>query len=384
MLSVLWLKLKRMALEAPLYVIMMLMAILLSFIFGNAVFNNNEQRVYVVNYDDSEFTQSFINNLDENTYAFVFVEEEEAKRNIQKGSGIAAMIIPNDFSENRGDAQITLLQTTNSVEVMGFKNAINAAYSKTLHLHFLQGYIEEELGGDRAINIEDVELLYNENMGEGALIKVISTMFGVDEYDYNYEANIHYLMGFNIFFVMFSIIFTIGSILEDKHLKIWDRMKISPLKNAQILAGNFIPTYVVGIIQMGIVLFAGQYLFSMNLGNSVFLIYLIFMIYTLTATCLGLFLCSILKNYEQLDSLVPIVAVSTGMIGGCMWPLSIINSRFMLALSTITPQRWAMQATQDIAIYNAGFGDILKNIIVLLIMATIFFTASLLIMKKKY
>ena len=69
------------------------------------------------------------------------------------------------------------------------------------------------------------------------------SVLDADDFDENFYENIHYLMGFNIFFVMFSIIFTMGSILEDKKLRTWNRIRISPLSSRAVLAGNFIPSY---------------------------------------------------------------------------------------------------------------------------------------------
>ena len=380
MLSVFWLKSKRMLQEAPMYVIMMLMAIVLSFIFGVAIFGGSAQRVYIVDYSDSEFTQDFLDFLNENkTYSFEILKEDKATSNVQRGEGIAAIVIPEGFGEEGNTLNIII--TTESIEVMTLKNFMSDTYARMRHLDFLHGYIEEEKGEE--VNFADVVVTYNEQMGENSLVKTLFSILGAGNRDTNYENNIHFMMGFNIFFVLFSIIFTIGTILEDKQLKIWRRMKISPLNNFQILAGNFIPTYAIGLFQMAIVLLVGQFMYNMDLGNAIYLIFAVFSVYVLTATCLGLFLSALLKNYEQLNSLAPIVLVSTSMLGGTMWPLEIINSELMLTIANFTPQRWAMLATREIAVYGAEFTDIIKPLAVLLLMAFILFSASILIMKKK-
>lgn len=41
-----------------------------------------------------------------------------------------------------------------------------------------------------------------------------------------------------------NIVFTMGSILEDKKLRTWNRIRISPLSSRAVLAGNFIPRWL--------------------------------------------------------------------------------------------------------------------------------------------
>jgi ABC-2 type transport system permease protein len=189
-------------------------------------------------------------------------------------------------------------------------------------------------------------------------------------------------MGYNIMFVMFSIIFTIGSILEDKKLNTWNRIRIAPISGASVLAGNFIPTFLVGAIQMAIVFFAGQMLFGINLGASIGPIIIVFAMFTLAVTCLGLLLATALRTYEQLNAAAPVIIVATSMLGGCMWPLSIV-SEGLRRVADFTPQRWALGAAEHLAVYGGGLSSVMTNILVLGAMALVFFAVSVVLYNKK-
>lgn len=388
MASILWLKFKRMRTEVMMYVIMMVMAIVLSFVFGTAIFGgNNIPRVYISDNDHSEATESFVQNIDSNAYTIEFCTALEAEILVAKGEALAAIVIPKGFGESlkNGNAGITMLKTADNTDIMALENAISTAAGKTAHIYALHGALANTLANVdiTAPSLDDVREQHIDRMGENAIVKVTMNVVGTDEYDDTFAGNVHFMMGFNIFFVLFSIVFTIGSILEDKKLNTWDRMKISPLSGTAILAGNFIPTFLVGVAQMGIVLFAAQFLFGVDFGASLAPIFLVFVVFALTSTCLGLLLSTLFNTYEQLNAATPVIIVSTSMLGGCMWPLNIVGSDFLVKLANVMPQKWALEATESLAVFGGGIGSVLTNIFVLLGMALVFFVVSVVLYNKK-
>jgi ABC-2 type transport system permease protein len=372
MKAILTLKFKRMLQEISLYVIMILMAVLLTFIFSKAMAGGGAKRVYVTDLDDTEYSRMFLDYLYQSPYSFEKASKNNAIKQVQRSGAVAAIVIEKGLMDS---PKIEIIYGSDSIEAAAIKNAAEQAYDSMVHLYFLQEYISEN---GEPLSIGETQAAQN------SIDKLVGTVLNIKnapKYDALLENNFHFLMGFNIFFVTFSIIFTIGSILEDKQLKIWQRMRLTPIGSIKILLGNFLPSFMAGVAQMAVVLFVGQYLMGIKLA-SLGTVLLVFTVYSLTATCLGLFLCAILKNYAQLNSLTPIITVSTSMIGGCMWPLSIINSPVMLMAANFTPQRWAMQGAMRGAILGKS-ADILSSLLILLGMAAVFFTVSVIVLQRE-
>jgi ABC-2 type transport system permease protein len=84
-------------------------------------------------------------------------------------------------------------------------------------------------------------------------------------------------------------------------------------------------------------------------------------------------LSSVVKTHGQLSTISPILLTSTSMLGGAMWPLEIVQSKILLFLASLTPQKWAIEGMERIVMYGGGLSDILPNIAVLCLMTTIFF-----------
>lgn len=386
MTAILWLKAKRMRQDVLMYVIMTFMALFLTFVFGNAMFGGSgAQRVYVADHDGSALSAAFIDAFDTDAYALSSMNEQEAQTAVSKQEAIAAIIIPEGFESrvNGGAAQITLLRTADSADIIALEGAVRSAYQSAAHAFKLHSALGETLGaaGLGAPSAEEVQSELAERL-ENKPITVNHAILDASDFDERFAENIHYMMGFNIFFVMFSIMFTMSSILEDKKLHTWNRIRISPLSTGAVLGGSFIPTYVVGLAQMAIVLFMGQLLFGIDLGASLLPVFAVFAVFVLAASCLGLLLAVLFKAYEQMNAAVPVIIVGSSMLGGCMWPLSIVGP-VMQNIAKGLPQFWALDATESLAVYGAGFGDVTLNLGVLFGMALVLFALSMIIYNKK-
>ncbi len=387
MAAILWLKLKRMRQDIVMYVIMTFMAVFLTFVFGNAMFGGGgAQRVYVVDNDNSAFSSSFVETFGTDAYALESKTQEEAESAVAKGEVLAAMTIPQGFEDSVRDdsAEVTILRTADSAGILMLENAVRTSYQNAAHVYRLHSMLGAALDAE-GIDTPSLDMVQDEftQRMEDKPITVSHSVLDADDFDENFYENIHYLMGFNIFFVMFSIIFTMGSILEDKKLRTWNRIRISPLSSRAVLAGNFIPAYVVGLLQMAIVLFLGQMLFGIDLGDAMLSVFVVFAAFVLAASCLGLLLAVAFKGIEQMSAAVPVIIVGTSMLGGCMWPLSIVGSDVLIGIAKGMPQYWALDAAEKLAAYHSGLGDVLMNIGVLLGMSLVLFAVSMLIYNKK-
>ena len=137
-----------------------------------------------------------------------------------------------------------------------------------------------------------------------------------------------------------------------------------------------IVAYIVGVIQISVLIIGGKYLLGIDWGSSITGILMVAGSFVFTVTSMGLLLSGVVKTRGQLSSITPVVLTSTSMLGGCMWPLEIVNSKPLLLLAELTPQKWAMQGMESIASKGMGFEAAIFPTIVLLIMGILFFAAG--------
>lgn len=90
----------------------------------------------------------------------------------------------------------------------------------------------------------------------------------------------------------------------------------------------------------------------------------------LVGLSLSLFMSTIFRTPEQAFSLAPLLAICGGMLGGCMWPLSIVPA-WLRDSGHALPTAWAMDGYLDLIFAEASLIDVLPNVAALLGMALV-------------
>jgi ABC-2 type transport system permease protein len=134
---------------------------------------------------------------------------------------------------------------------------------------------------------------------------------------------------------------------------------------------------------MGVLILCGNYLLGVDWGNSMSGVLMVAAAFIFAVTSLGLMMSGFVKTQAQLGAIVPVVLTSTSMLGGCMWPLDIVNNKALLFLAELTPQKWAIQGIEGIASKGMGFEAAVFPTVVLMGMGAVFFAAGVKVLKTE-
>lgn len=367
------------------YKIMLVMAVLalgMVYAFSSQGSGAYSRTIRIVDQEGSVLTQRFIDELNQHKdYTVVMSEEVQGRKDISDGNGLALIILPSDFSTalKLGKVELTLISTKNDVDTMSLKNAVSGII---LGIQANTLFAENTATAAVAIGVKaDVDQLANKLYETADNRFKFQNPYRVKESSLssnwsNERRTLHNFFGFALLFSAYSIVFGIGEILNDKAHHTWDRLLQSPVTTAAILAGNTLTTVLVGFMQMAIIFIGGQILFGIEFGSNLPVILLISFGFIFSLTGLGLFLASILKTHGQLSATTPILLTSFAMLGGCMWPLEIVTSKILLALSTITPHRWALEAVENIMLKGLGVSSIYLPVSILFAMGLAYIAAG--------
>lgn len=179
-------------------------------------------------------------------------------------------------------------------------------------------------------------------------------------------------MGMVIQFTMFTVIFSAGDILEERQNKTWSRLLTTPTSPASILGGKILGAFVLGAIQVTILLVLGQYAFGINYGDNLIGVMVIMASFLLAVCGLGLLLASLVRSMGQLQATTPIVVVASSMLGGAFWPLEMVPS-YMRVVAKFTPVAWVMEALRDVVLRGNSLAATSGNLFMLLVFSAVFF-----------
>lgn len=387
MLSVIRLRFLRLRDDIAIFILMTVMAFGLTAIFGVS-FDEYSPTVLIVDEDKSGYSEMFSDELQENNgFNFVDADMKGAVSEVEEGKALTALVLQKGFGEDvKGGEKVSLgvIKVKDDTMILALQKLAS-------------GIAQKQAGG---VRISDITADFIHSQKPEADVKAISSTAYrnvMEAWKYKRPMEVkssvvgtgltnsdnlkHSMIGFSVFFSMYTMVFGIGTILEDRKYKTWQRMLISPVSRTSILGGSMVVAYITGIIQMGVLILGGKYLLGIDWGSSILGVLMVAGAFVFTVTSMGLLLSGVVKTHAQLSSITPVVLTSTSMLGGCMWPLEIVSNKLLLFLAELTPQKWAMQGMENIAGKGMGFEAAVFPTIVLLSMGALFFAAGVKIMK---
>lgn len=362
LMALLKLKLRLMKDNSSLYVIMIAMSLFLAGIFGNAFGGGYGTPLAIVDQDQGVAASDLIAGLSAKEDLRVkLMPLREAQEQVINRNVIAAVTIGQGFSDRKDALEILAIRDT--LETYQLSQHIEAEIRRIDNATELVTKIEGVLSKAH-VPPWDAPMLEKR-------VKEVFYQHWQNKKPYTVQAEvykqqgvlavgmaIHYLAGMTLFFVTYSLMFTVGDLLEDQRLHTLDRIRIAPVTRISLLAANLIGAMVIGGVQLTVMVLSGKYLFHVYWGSNVWLVIGIGTLYLFVMSAMSLFVVSLMKTPGQLGAISPIVLTGMGMLGGCMWPLEIIQSKPLLLLADLTPHKWALGAIEQAVLTGTVDSDI--------------------------
>jgi len=77
------------------------------------------------------------------------------------------------------------------------------------------------------------------------------------------------------------------------------------------------------------------------------------------------------------------IAVPFAMLGGAYWPLEIVSSKVILALSYISPIKYGLEILKGVTINASPYVELLQPLSLLLFMTVVFMGIGISVLEKK-
>jgi ABC-2 type transport system permease protein len=168
----------------------------------------------------------------------------------------------------------------------------------------------------------------------------------------------------NLVLFVFVNTFAVSTILAaDRKNGTVRRLMATPNRPGAILLGIGLSKLAFSIVQSALIVVIGAAAFGVPWGDPLAAAALV-VVFSALATAVGLLIGSVASDADQAQSVGIPLSIAAGMLGGCMWPLSIVP-RAMQVAGHLAPHAWAMDAWQELIYDRAGLGAILPNLAVL-------------------
>jgi len=143
-----------------------------------------------------------------------------------------------------------------------------------------------------------------------------------------------------------------AALVQARQLGVFQRTLATPHGLGVYVSGLGLSRFFIALLQAGILLGLGIVSFGVSLGDPLAVVTLVF-IYSVIASAAGMLLGAVARTPGQAVAVAVPGGIVLGMLGGCMWPLSVVGPA-MQRVGHLTPQAWAMDSWN--AIINDGAG----------------------------
>lgn len=353
-------------------VLMFVMPTMFSLIFGGigSQGTSQDKPVVLMVAQKDVSSRSVIDLLSSNEqYTWLEADEKEARESVANQEAIAAVMIPVSITENH------------ELRKPLFKIVVQR---KTQEYLALSSYIE---GVGRTV-IQTLELApeedtlaFNTILEEAAERETAEIRSEIIQKEESKSGSVGMLaIGFTIMFMMFGISGAASTILDERIGGTWQRLLTSPTAKAQIMTGYLFSYFMMGAIQLIVLMIVMYWIYGSMWGN-LFYFFPFAALVIITIVGFGLMMASVVKTRQQAGALSAVLIVSTCMLGGVYWPIEIVPE-FMQQIAKVVPQSWMIRGFQEIVSGSLYFPAIRNSTIILLIFSLLFFTIGL--KKMKY
>ncbi len=154
-----------------------------------------------------------------------------------------------------------------------------------------------------------------------------------------------------------------SSLVESRKLGMLRRLLAAPVRSGAIVAGQLASLVLVALGQAVGLLVIGRLIFGVRWGDPLGVALIIVCLSFALAGASSL-LGTMARSHEQAVAVGVVLAIAGGMLGGCMWPLSVVGPT-MQAVGHLTPQAWAMDGFVKLVYGHQGVAAILPEALVL-------------------
>lgn len=194
------------------------------------------------------------------------------------------------------------------------------------------------------------------------------------------NATQHNIPAWSLFAIFFIILPLSINMVKEKNQGTFVRLRTNPISYATVLGGKTLVFLAVALLQFGIMLLIGVFLFpiiglpKLEISGNVSILFVVAFFAGLAAIGLGLLLGTIAKSQEQSAPFGATFVVILAALGGVWVPVFAMPS-FMQSISRLSPMNWGLNAFYDVFLRNVDFPELIPEISLLFL----FFIATTLI-----
>jgi ABC-2 type transport system permease protein len=166
-----------------------------------------------------------------------------------------------------------------------------------------------------------------------------------------------------VLFVFLNSLAGSAVIIANRRLGMYERMLAGPVRSGAVIAGEALGFVAIALAQAMLIIAIGALVFGVSWGDPLAAAALVG-VWALVGAGAGMLAGTLFSTPEQATAIGPALGIAFAMLGGCMWPLSIVGPT-MRFVGHFTPQAWAVDAWTRLLSQHGTVASIAPQLLVL-------------------
>lgn len=368
MLGILQVKFKMLMRKPWTFIALTVSIIVMSLLIGSSF--NMKSEVVVYSSLPKQEVNSIINTLNETgTFSYKLYDKAEALHRVRESKSELAVELKEDTAK--------LIVATKSQNEAIIQYEVMSAYQSMQR----EKKVLQYTSATPNVDVKEVKKSMD-SLSDFNVFNLKQESFTAKD-SFVYDPQLHFLFGFSLFLVIYTIAFNVVSILTEKKEGVWNRMLISPIKKWEMYAGNLVFSFLTGYAQVVIVFCVFKYAVKIDFNGGFSKVLIILIPYVFCIIALSLLIAAVVKNLQQFNVALPLVAVCMAMLGGAYWPIEVVSSSVMQLLAKFMPIYYGMEALKGATVYGYDWSQLGYPIAIMCLIGVVMIGLGIKIIDRK-
>lgn len=320
----------------------------------------------IMNYDSGKYSRELISSFSQSGYFTIndyIYDHDQLEEDILSGKSMIAIVIPPDFSKNIAAGKDVQIQT-----IIDGSSANKASIAN--------GYIEGI-----------IRSFYSNITSARTVIDEIGTPLDPDIriwFNPELESKNFIIPGIiAIILMMIASLLTSQVVSREWENGTMEQLIVSPIKPRELILGKIIPYFVIGILDMAVIVIFGRLLFDIPIKGNTILLFILSSLFLFGSLSLGITISIVTKTQVLSYQVAMLLSfLPSYILSGLVFPISSMP-KVIQYISYLVPAKYFIIILRGIFLKGSGFMILLLEILYLTIFAMIvFIIANLRFIKK--
>jgi ABC-2 type transport system permease protein len=334
-----------------------------------ATFDVSNIPMVVCDFDNSPFSRELVRSFTSTEYFRVvgyFNNTSEINNQLDDGHASIAVVIPRGFEKKIGAGQSAPLQViADGTETS--TAGIGLSYASIIVSRYTQNILLESLVKRGSVTIPaslsaEFRIWYNPELKSRNFM--VPGVLG-------------------LLLMVMTMILTSLAIVKEKELGTLEQLVVTPIKPYQLIIGKLAPFFLIGVVDVILVVFFASLIFSLPVKGGVLLLLLLSLIFLMTTLGLGLFVSTISRTQQQaMMTAIFFFMLPMMFFSGFVFPIENMPT-IIQYVSYIIPLRYYFIIVRGLFLKGVGMSILWTQALALLIFGSVILSLSVMRFQKR-